>query len=161
MYQCCLSRGYTTNVDGGVCSQAGTCDILPLQDVPLCCESNTDWTCSGDATVSSTFGLWLYFNYCVGADPHSPSITSSLPRRAARPDASRGEARPIQRLTAPPCGRNLPLIYYQPSRGNPSNIEGSALVTAGAGAPNISRLHQKGYSTMKRLLMGASSCPPR
>jgi len=67
MHQFCLSRGYATNVSGGVCSQAGTCDILPLlQSVPLCCESNTDGTCSHDGIVSDTFGLWWFFNHCEG-----------------------------------------------------------------------------------------------
>src|SRR5262245_56863342 len=50
---------------GGVCGQAGTCDILPLQPVPLCCESLTDGTCRQlflppGGTVSSTDGLWLF-----------------------------------------------------------------------------------------------------
>jgi hypothetical protein len=66
MHSYCLSLGYTTNVAGGVCSQAGTCDILPLQPVSLCCESNTDGTCSGDGTVTSTGGLWHFFNNCEG-----------------------------------------------------------------------------------------------
>ena len=66
MYNYCISHGWTTNVDGGVCSQAGTCDILPLQPVPLCCESNTDGTCSHDGTVSNTGALWWFFNHCEG-----------------------------------------------------------------------------------------------
>jgi hypothetical protein len=66
MYQYCLSLGYATNVPGGVCSQAGTCAILGLQTVPLCCESNTDGTCSHDGYVSNTGALWSFFNYCEG-----------------------------------------------------------------------------------------------
>src|SRR5262245_57338815 len=54
MHSYCLSLGYTTNVAGGVCSQAGTSDFLPLQPVSLCCESNTDGTCSHDGMVTSS-----------------------------------------------------------------------------------------------------------
>jgi hypothetical protein len=67
MYQyCVLILGYTTAVNGGVCSQAGTCDILPLQPVPLCCESNIDGTCSNDGIVSDTGQLWRFVNNCEG-----------------------------------------------------------------------------------------------
>jgi len=66
MHSYCLSLGYTTNVAGGVCSQAGTSDFLPLQPVSLCCESNTDGTCSHDGMVTSTGGLWHFFNGCEG-----------------------------------------------------------------------------------------------
>jgi len=67
MYQyCVLGLGYTTAVNGGVCSQAGTCDILPLQPVPLCCESNIDGTCSNDGIVSDTGQLWRFINTCEG-----------------------------------------------------------------------------------------------
>jgi hypothetical protein len=66
MHQFCLSRGYATNVPGGVCSQAGTCDFISFQAVPLCCESRTDGTCSHDDIVGSTYALWHFFNLCEG-----------------------------------------------------------------------------------------------
>src|SRR5262245_48911451 len=73
MHQFCLAHGYATNVPGGVCSQAGTCDGLLLQPVTLCCESNTDGTCGEQfpppgvaRTVTSTGELWRFFNTCEG-----------------------------------------------------------------------------------------------
>jgi len=64
----CLDHGYTTAVPGGVCSGGGTCDILPLQPVPLCCRSILDGTCSNDGIVSDTGQLWRFSNACYGSD---------------------------------------------------------------------------------------------
>src|SRR5262249_36363905 len=78
MMQFCQSQGWTTNVPGGVCSQAGTCDILPLQPVPFCCEPGLNPCFS--ATPSSTADIWHFVNGCTG-----PSVSHTTPAATCGP----------------------------------------------------------------------------
>jgi hypothetical protein len=50
-------------VEGGVCSAAGTCDILSFDPVPECCQLSG--SCY-DGTSASTDQLWHFRNLCTG-----------------------------------------------------------------------------------------------
>jgi hypothetical protein len=58
-----------TPVRGGLCSAGGTCDIQPLQPVPLCCQLSG--SCNED-TANDTQDLWSFRNVCVGAMGGTP-----------------------------------------------------------------------------------------
>lgn len=51
-------------VPGGICSASGTCDVLPVQPVPFCCQ--VGGACSGE-TAADTGDLWNFRNVCVGS----------------------------------------------------------------------------------------------
>jgi hypothetical protein len=53
-------------VQGGVCSAGGTCDIHPLQPVPLCCQLSG--SCN-QTTANDTQDLWSFRNVCAGSFP--------------------------------------------------------------------------------------------
>src|SRR5262245_4183692 len=42
LMQSCLSHGSQAPVPGGICAAGGSCVILPIDSVPLCCASNAD-----------------------------------------------------------------------------------------------------------------------
>jgi len=72
MHNYCLVHAGAPNVDGAVCSGGGTCDIVAIQAVPLCCQAS-DGTCSPSdpanvySPASTTSDLWRFFNNCEGA----------------------------------------------------------------------------------------------
>ena len=53
-----------TPAPGGICSAAGTCDVPPIEPVPLCCQ--LAGTCSAE-TSTNTSDLWSFRNVCIGA----------------------------------------------------------------------------------------------
>ena len=69
LYNYCLSLGGASHVPGGVCSAAGTCQILTLAaPAPLCCTSNSASDClpRDNTPVPNTGALWSFYHYCEG-----------------------------------------------------------------------------------------------
>jgi hypothetical protein len=64
LFSFCGGSSFEAPVRGGVCSAGGTCDVLPIDDVPLCCQLAD--SCSG-STANDTSDLWNFRNICVGA----------------------------------------------------------------------------------------------
>ena len=64
LYSYCGATSFDATVRGGLCSAGGTCEVLPIDPVPLCCQ--LAGTCS-DVTASDTTGLWSFRNVCVGS----------------------------------------------------------------------------------------------
>src|SRR5262249_22588544 len=106
MHQFCLSLGWATNVPGGVCSQAGTCDFIGFQAVPLCCESNTDGTSSQDDIGGSPYALCHFFTLCEGIP---------LASYHTAPAATCGPAEPCVPTPSPPPSTPSTTIPCSPS----------------------------------------------
>ena len=64
LYSYCGATSFEAAVRGGQCSPGGTCEVLPIDDVPLCCQLAD--SCY-DATANDTSDLWNFRNVCIGA----------------------------------------------------------------------------------------------
>jgi hypothetical protein len=64
LYSFCGGTSFEAAVRGGVCSVGGTCEVLPIDDVPLCCQLTG--SCSS-STANDTGDLWNFRNLCEGA----------------------------------------------------------------------------------------------